>query len=202
MINNLINENKWIIIAFAPGSYGYKLGKWLANNQIVFVDHNMFVMTHYANDLLKTNHSYLGCFSDVLLSSGQQEDIIKKELVGHFPDFNLIKKILADSTTIPNKKHNNKHLILTHYSQYRVLYELSKMFNNSKVIRIIFESHEQAIDAINRKRSLDNQKFDLNNDWGDLCDNYFPFLNEFKFSIDIPVNKVEKLELDFLKELI
>jgi hypothetical protein len=158
-------------------------------------------MTSYANDLLKNNHNYLGCFSDILLSSGQQEDIIKKELIGHFPDFNVIEKILANSNTIPNKKHNSKHLILTHYTQYRVLYELSIMFNNSKVIRIIFESHDQAIGAIKRKRLLDNQKFDLNNDWGDLCDNYFPFLNEFKFSIDIPVSKVEKLELDFLKEL-
>ena len=202
MINDLIDNDKWIIIAFAPGSYGYKLGKWLVNNQLSTVDHNMFDMISYTNDLLKNNHSYLGCFSDILLSSGQQEDTIKKELVGHFPDFNLIKKILANSNTIPKKTHNNTHLILTHYTQYRVLYELSKMFNNSKVIRIIFESHDQAIGAIKRKRSLDNQKFDLNNDWGDLCDNYFPFLNEFKFSIDIPVNKVEKLELDFLKELL
>ena len=76
------------------------------------------------------------------------------------------------------------------------------MFNNSKVIRIMFESHDQAIDAIKRKRLLENQKFELNNDWGDLCDNYFPFLNEFKFTIDVPVNKVKNLELNFLKELL
>ena len=202
MIDDLIDNDKWIIIAFAPGSYGYKLGKWLGNNQLALVDHRMSDMTSYANDLLKNNHNYLGCFSDILLSSGQQEDTVKKELVGHFPDFNLIKKILANSNTITKKIHNGTHLILTHYAQYRVLYELSNMFNNSKVIRIIFDSQDQAIDAINRKRSLDNQKFDLTNDWGDLCDNYFPFLNEFKFSIDIPVNKVEKLELDFLKELL
>ena len=201
MINELIENNKWIIIAFAPGSYGYKLGKWLANNQLSTIDHNMFDMINYTNDLLKNNHNYLGYFSDILLSSGRQEDTVKKELVGHFPDFNLIKKILANSNTIPKKTHNT-HLILTHYTQYRVLYELSKMFNNSKVIRIIFDSQDQAIDALKRKRLLENQKFDLNNDWGDLCDNYFPFLNEFKFSIDIPVNKVEKLELNFLKELL
>ena len=202
MINDLIDNDKWIIVAFAPGSYGHKLGKWLVNNQLSTVDYSMVDIISYTNDLLKNNHSYLSCFSDILLSSGQQEDTIKKELVGHFPDFNLIKKILANSTTIPNKTHNSTHLILTHYAQYRILYELSLLFNNAKIIRVVFESHDQAIGAIKRKRSLDNQKFDLNNDWGDLCDNYFPFLNEFKFSIDIPVNKVEKLELDFLKELL
>ena len=42
MINDLIDNDKWIIIAFAPGSYGYKLGKWLVNNQLSTVDHNMF----------------------------------------------------------------------------------------------------------------------------------------------------------------
>ena len=105
MINDLIDNDKWIIIAFAPGSYGYKLGKWLVNNQLSTIDHNMFDMINYTNDLLKNNHNYLGYFSDILLSSGRQEDTVKKELVGHFPDFNLIKKILANSNTIPKKKN-------------------------------------------------------------------------------------------------
>jgi len=202
MIDELLDNDKWIIIAFATGSYGYKLGKWLVNNQLLTVDHRMSDMTSYANDLLKNNHNYLGCFSDILLSSSQQEDTIKKELFGQIPDFNLIKKILANSNNIPKKTHNNTRLILTHYSQYRILYELTHIFIKSKIIRITFESEDQAINALKRKRLLDNQQFDLNKDWGDLCNNYFPFLNEFKFSIDIPVNKVEKLELDFLKELL
>ena len=200
MIERILTQQKWIIVAFAPGAYGYKLGKWLANNKLVNI--NNFENFVYTNSIDKNNHNYLGCFSDVLLSSGQTEDYIKKELIGHFPNFDLIKKILSNSLSIPLKVVNGQKLILTHYSQYRVLFELSNLFTNTKVIRITFDSQDQAIDAIKRKRSLDKKSFELTNDWGDLCDNYFPFLNEFKFSIDIPVNKVEKLELDFLKELL
>ena len=72
----------------------------------------------------------------------------------------------------------------------------------NQIIRITFESEDQAINALKRKRLLDNQQFDLNKDWGDLCDNYFPFLTKFKFTIDVPVNKVNNLELEFLKELL
>ena len=197
MINELIENNKWIIIAFAPGSYGYKLGKWLISNKLATVNNLQYIVDSSLN-----NHHYCGYFSDVLLSDGKQEDTVKKELIGHFPNFNLIKSILSDSEHLPNNFTNGTRLILTHYTQYRLLYELSLFFNNAKIIRIVFESHDQAIGAIKRKRSLDNQTFDLNNDWGDLCDNYFPFLNEFKFTIDVPVNKVKNLELNFLKELL
>ena len=200
MISKLLSEQKWIIIAFAPGAYGYKLGKWLANNKLANI--NNFENFVYTNSVDKNNHSYIGCFSDVLLSSGQTEDYIKKELFGHFPNVALITKTLSSSPSMPSKLLNDQQLILTHYSQYRVLYELSNLFTNSKIIRITFDSQDQAIDAIKRKRSLDKKPFDLANDWGDLCDNYFPFLNKFKFTIDIPVNEVNNLELDFLKELL
>jgi hypothetical protein len=200
MIEKLLTQQKWIIVAFAPGAYGYKLGKWLANNRLANI--NNFENFVYYNSTDKNNHNYVGCFSDVLLSFGQTEDYIKKELIGHFPNLHLITDILSSSISMPFKLVNAQQLILTHYSQYRVLYELSNLFTESKIIRITFDSQDQAIDAIKRKRSLDKKPFDLINDWGDLCDNYFPFLHKFKFTIDVPVNKVENLELDFLKELV
>lgn len=205
MIDNInqFNQYPWLIIAFAPGSYGHKLGKWLINNEVVN-KLNPTRSLEYAGNLLDNNHNYPTYFSDVLLPGGTigtTEDYIQKELAGHIPNFDLINNILKNSKAIYNPNPNKYNLILTHYSRYRTLFELSNIFK-SKTIRIVFDTPEQAQNAMERKRKLDNQDFDLDKECGDLCDNYYPFLHKFNFTIDIPVNNVVNLDLEFLKVLL
>jgi hypothetical protein len=191
--SDLYDGGRWLIVAFPPGAYGHRLGKWLVNNQIARI-FNGYTQLDYSEP---DNHNYQGYYSDTMFSEN-----LSNELIQHPNNRDKIYKLLDLSNYKPIDLSDKYNLILTHYPTFRSLYELKLIFKNSKVIRITFNNQEQAQQTLSRKRILVNDTYDINKDLGNLCDNYFPFLYNYNFCINVPIDRVINLDLDFLKELL
>jgi hypothetical protein len=194
-----IKNKKWLFVSFAPGANGYLLGKWLINNKICgipFNNNDNFTL----NQTESNNHDYVGYLYDIF-TGPTWSDRLELELSKNQFDQETIFTIL--STTHTNVFSDQPYnLVLLHYSSYNVLRNLQKMFNNAKIIRIMFESEEQANDALKRKLQVDNLVDDKHYQIGILVQDYYPYLFNFDFTIDILWQKVKALDLDFLKELL
>jgi hypothetical protein len=81
---------------------------------------------------------------------------------------------------------------MTHHSTEIGLQRLKEILN-ATLIRITFLDAAQATESLVRKAQLDNIVLNFDHQ-------YVPFLKKFDFAINVTLDQVNQLDLDFLKE--
>ncbi len=189
--------NRNLIIAFAPGSRGFLLSKWLYNNRVV---RTVSPPSNQEYIFDGDNHQVAPFYNDVLFTPTDQTKIIydkiNDEIIKDEYDYVLLKKLIKTSKQKPPiiNDLNQYNLILSHHSSYTGLATLGTILN-AKIIRITLADTEQAKQCYQRKFNKIAKE-----QW--LSTSYYPFIDNFDFAINIKLGTIEKLELDFLlKEL-
>lgn len=188
--------SKNLILSFAPGARGFLLSKWLYINQIVnfWAAPKSTVLNFDSN-----NHSLMPLYSDVLFRWKDEKtqrlfNDIENCLTQQEADCNYIQSLIAQSTNAicvgPNK--NPYNLILSHHGSAQGLSTLSKCLT-ARVIRITLNDSTQAKECYVRK-------FNEDPDPAYLSRYYGLYLNDYDFCINVKLDMVMNLDLDFLKE--
>jgi hypothetical protein len=189
-----MTKSKNLILAFAPGSRGFLLSKWLYNNQLVnlvYPPSDNFYITD------SNNHALNPFYNDVLFCwNDDSKDTffkIKKEIEKTNCDYTLVEQLLGTSKFLPNT-HNDRHnLILSHQGSMHGLSAL-KTILNSLVIRITLTESEINECFIRKFGNLDFTEH--------TAKEYYSFKENCDFAINVSLSQVKNLELDFLiKEL-
>jgi hypothetical protein len=184
-------DSKAIIICFAPGAFGFLLGKWLINNQLATPMSPQGQMLDYNFDPDGTNHDYLPYYINELTTTARSnpraqgmpsiEDdlhmgIIESDSIKNFPPTDLPK------------------LIHSHSGSQLAVEALKKQFTNARIIKIVI-TKQQAIDSIIRKSNSydDLEKRILNPSFDEFIDKPGP-------DIDVTLDQVLTLDLKWLKE--
>jgi hypothetical protein len=189
--------SKNLILAFAPGSRGFLLSKWLYNNQLINAIFEKYHPSKLSYTIDGDNHSLTPFYNDVLFYwNTDSKEIyfkIEKELNKIPCDYAALTQLLATSKFLPSKENDRYNLILSHYGSSHGLLALKKVLN-AQVIRIILDNSE-ANDCYYRK-------FGTHNGNSIIATTYYPFTENFDFAINVKLSQVENLDLDFLKELL
>ena len=200
---------KNLIVAFAPGSRGFLLSKWLYNNKLinVAVVENSSELPYIIDG---DNHSLTPFYSDVLFHWDdtnskeiyfQIEEELKKTKCNHA----VLSQLLNTSKLVPDNSNNRYNLILSHCGLGNELLALKTVLH-AQVIRIMLTDSEIR-DCYHRKfitptRNNKTPRPPKNTILDTLATTYYPFKENFDFAINITLSQVENLELDFLiKEL-
>jgi hypothetical protein len=204
-----MTASKNLIVAFAPGSRGFLLSKWLYNNKLINVVgvENSFELPYVING---DNHSFTPFYSDVLFhwNDTNSKEIyfkIEEELKKTKCNHAVLSQLLTTSKLVPDNHNNRYNLILSHCGLGNELLALKTVLQ-AQVIRIMLTDSEiqdcfrrKFITQIKNNKTLwppKNIVLDL------LATTYYPFKENFDFAINIKLSQVENLELDFLiKEL-
>jgi hypothetical protein len=197
--------SKNLILAFAPGSRGFLLSKWLYNNQLINV---VFPPSDTSYVIDGNNHSLTPFYNDVLFSwddtnSKKTYFNIEKEFQTTQCDHAVLAQLLSTSKFLPEKQNSRYNLILSHHGSNHGLSTL-KTILNAQVIRITLTNSEikdcylrKFVNHKGNSRPSKSAVLDI------LSTTYYPFLENFDFAINIKLSQVENLKLDFLiKELI
>jgi hypothetical protein len=184
---------KNILLAYAPGSRGFMLGKWLIINGLATPKGNISGRNIQIDGV---NDSFTPFYNDALFfpSGTQIFDNVNKLLTNPESSVNDLVKIITTSKDQPLAPASN--LIMTHHASESGLEKLGKAFN-AHVLRVTFADRDQARDAQIRKSVLEGWITDVAEEF--LEKEYFPFIRNFSYSIDITMDQVNNLELDFLK---
>jgi hypothetical protein len=186
----------WTIVSFAPGARGFKLAKFLINNQLA---HSDYFSPFFHNDSQNTHH-FQTAFTDVLLNwwtPEQKKSFLKTQ--------SLIFSYGQDTDWVQQELHQNlltsdfcprnpdlPHVICVHFPSLFGLRLLSNVCNAAKVIRITFDSVEQAKSTLERKCALANITLDPTIFEQTLIDNYLPFLYSHRDCVNIPLTLIEQ----------
>jgi hypothetical protein len=181
--------SKTIIVAFAPGAKGFALSRWLLNNKLVFA------LADAGPQFKEINHTLAPWYNDVLFyyNNSSQDVYLTIDQMLSDPDSsdNTIKELIATSKNIPFE-HALPGLVMTHHSTEIGLQRLKEILN-ATLIRITFLDAAQATESLVRKAQLDNIVLNFDHQ-------YVPFLKKFDFAINVTLDQVNQLDLDFLKE--
>jgi len=193
-------DNPWIIISFAPGSRGFQLGKLLIKNNVAHADLQNINDPGRQKNGIPVNHSFVPAFNDVLMNPKTELQIQLSIKAGTLMNSNHIHSARAEqelyellelSKNIPHDL-NLPNIILTHESKLSGLRTLSQVCNFAKIIRITFDSVQQAKEAIIRKTIIDNKNPGDEIIEQNLVDNYLPFLHNYNYFTNVPCSLLEQ----------
>jgi hypothetical protein len=188
-----------LIVSFAHNARGFLLSKWLYSKGIVECCVNP---TNLEFKIDTTNHDLVPFYNDVLFSwqtpvEKVMFNLLQRELeIVRSPD-TTIREILAQSNCKPHTGHSKYNLVLTHVSSYIGLKKLASILD-AKVIRITFKDTAQADETFYRivEKNSPLEAYDYERD------NYYRFVANYDFCINVDLDRVIDLDLDFLvKEL-
>lgn len=186
---------KNLILAFGPGSKGFLLSKWLYKNNLV----NLLCPPKNTNLIVDNiNHHLSPLYNDVLFywANEKQKQIyqeIETELSSVNIDILKIKKLLSLSQhKTPTSSNNPYNLILSHHHTKDGLYALRSGLD-ATLCRITVRDLSQAQECHKRKFGHMSLNGYSNNYWQ-------PWTESFDLSIDIALDKILELDIDFLKE--
>jgi hypothetical protein len=188
---------KNLIISFAPGARGFLLGKWLINNQLgrAFDSNTRLLPLNHDS----TNHDFTPIYNDLLLDnrySMENFQLVNQALSDDSNDIAQLSQLFFTSKFVRQDDTSGYDIILTHYSSFSALTKLKHVLN-ATIIRITFKDIEQANSSYLRKF---NYSKITDADINDLESNYYTFIHKFEHGIDIPLDTVTNLDLEFLKE--
>lgn len=176
-----------IIIAYAPGSRGATLGKWLLVNNFVQAKGNHGKTIKQT----ATNHTFTPYYNDVLFCFNHSSEKTFKLIEQQLDD---PESTIENITQLVNCSHDqvsSTGLILTHHASESGLYKLSQVLN-ATVIRVVFRDVQQARDAQIRKSQIENWPSNVSDHY--LEKHYYPFINKFHFGIDITLDQINTFD--------
>jgi hypothetical protein len=201
----------WVIISFAPGARGFQLGQLLLKHGLAHSDRNFSVNTICYNNNQPTHHTFGPTFGDILLkplNDLQQQASLRAEVLMNSYDIHYesaaqeLYQLLNTSAFVPDNM-DLPNIILTHRSRLYGLRLLSRVCNNAKIIRITFDSVDQARATFDRQLLIKNKNLDQELKEQTLFDIYLPFLHNYSYCTNVPCTWLEQNKdteiLDLLK---
>ena len=187
-----------LLIAFAPGSRGFLLAKWLYRNGII---HTPFVPDSVEYRIDGDNHHLIGFYNDVLFSfNDRTRDLfweLQSLLYAPSQDHERVRSILAHSQypALPSQS-TKRNVMFTHHASAAGLQTLSSVLD-ADVLRITFADWQQLEDSYLRKYQAVTH-----NHTEYLEREYKEFLQDMDFAININVDRVRDLDLDHVLEIL
>lgn len=190
---------KNLIIAFAHNARGFYLSKWLFSQGIIECYCNP--PNDLSPKLNSTNHDMVPFYNDIIFNwrTSEEKELFDKlhhKLSTIGTASNEIIDLLDQSKNKPIQSYENKYnLILTHLSSYISLKKLSDTLS-ARVIRITFNDTKQAAETYYRIVNPNSppEAFDY------ARDVYYKFIVNYDFCINVKLDDVLDLNLDFLIE--
>jgi len=176
MLNQL--NDPVVLIAFAPGSYGFLLGKWIINNKIAQPKDVDLPLVYNFND---NNHNYGPYYSELFLNSNNE---FQEQLQLGMVEVEKLPKY--ESTALPK-------LILTHIGNNSTLEILSKLFVNIRIIKILLNKTEAAESFTRKFNNTDAGRWISHYTYSEFIDSPGPDIN-------VTVEQIINLNLDWIKE--
>jgi hypothetical protein len=190
-----------LVVAFCPGARGFLLSRWLCKNIGANTYSHLFPnnLNSVEYNFSGNNHVFTPFYNDLLFLWKEKTkpvfNSIESELNSPDPSLAKLKNMLELSNHKPPDHLDGYSLIHTHHASSTGLQALSLALD-AKLIRITLNNQEQGRQCYERKFGTPCSNLET------LEQNYYPFIQNFDFSINVELNKVINLDLNFLKEML